>query len=415
MEAAIESPKSKVQNPKWVGLLALFTVASFIEAAFWNQMNVFTPFYLTKLGVAPDEVKTWTGAIGAIASLVGLPFLPFWGALADRYARQPVIVRSFVAHLLAGVITILAGNIWIFVLGRAIQSLSLGNSGLMMTTLSERTPPGRVSFAFAIMSGASPLGAFIGPLVGGPVVDKWGFTTLLTIDVALMLIIILAMIFGYKDSFVGTNRGSILTMAADSVGIIWRSPRLRALFPALFLLFAGWMLAFSYISLVVAQIYTGPESEKATATGIVVGVGGFITMVLSPLLGLVADRVGHWRVLFTAAAVEVFLWPLPLFTRDIVSFAVAWAAISGVASAVFAISFSVLSASAAPEVRGRVMSFAYLPVNVGFFLGAGLGSIVTQAGVFTVFPVAAVMTALGLIALFFAARQEVSPAAVAGE
>lgn len=56
------------------------------------------------------------------------------------------------------------------------------------------------------------------------------------------------------------------------------------------------------------------------------------------------------------------------------------------------------------------MSFAYLPANVGFFLGAGLGSIVTQAGVFMVFPVAALLTALGLITLLFAARQDIAPA-----
>jgi hypothetical protein len=34
-----------------------------------------------------------------------------WGALADRYARQPVIVRSPVVHLIAAALTLLAGNI----------------------------------------------------------------------------------------------------------------------------------------------------------------------------------------------------------------------------------------------------------------------------------------------------------------
>ena len=52
------------------------------------------------------------------------------------------------------------------------------------------------------------------------------------------------------------------------------------------------------------------------------------------------------------------------------------------------------------------MSFAYLPVNMGFILGAGLGSVVTQGSLFNVFPVAAVLTALGLLALIYAARQK---------
>lgn len=393
-------------NPRWVGLLLLFTLAGFVEAGFWNQMNVFTPLYLPQLGVSePEEVKTWTGALAAISSLVGLPFLPFWGALADRYARQPVIVRSFVAHLLAGLLALVAGNVWVFLLARSVMSFSLGNSGLMMTTLSERVPQGRTGLAFSIMSGASPLGAFIGPLAGGPVVDAWGFPTLIAINVAVMAVIVLAMTFGYRDDYRGTARGSLVGMALGSIGVIWSSPRLRALFPALFMLFAGWMLAFTYITLVVAEIYKGDPRELGTATGWVVGVGGLVTLVVSPLVGLLADRFGHWRVLFIGAVLTVFLWPLPIFTRDMVPFTALWAAINGVSSGVFAISFSVLSASAAPEIRGRVMAFAFLPVNVGLLIGAVLGSFVTQASTFAVFPVAAVLTALGVLMLAFAARQ----------
>jgi MFS family permease len=281
----------------------------------------------------------------------------------------------------------------------------------MLTTLSERTPQHRVGFAFSVMSGGSPLGAFLGPLVGGPIVDAWGFPALLAVDSVIMLLVILAMAFGYRDTFVGTNRGSLLGMAGDSLGIIWRSPRLRALFPALFLLFAGWMLAFSFITLAIAEVYKGPKENLGTATGIVVGVGGLVTMVLSPLLGWLADRVGHWRTLFVGAGALVLIWPLPLLTRDIVPFAALWAAINGLGSAVFAISFSVLSASAPQKVRGRVMSFAYLPVNVGAIVGAGVGSVITQVGVFVIFPVASVLTALGVLSMVYAARKEI----VAGE
>jgi hypothetical protein len=51
------------------------------------------------------------------------------------------------------------------------------------------------------------------------------------------------------------------------------------------------------------------------------------------------------------------------------------------------------------------MSFAYLPVNVGGILGPGLGSLITQAGVFMVFPAAALLTAVGVGALFAARKK----------
>src|SRR5215207_1162251 len=143
----------------WRYLLTLYTVACLIEAMFWGQMSAFTPLYLPRLGIAPQDVAGWTGAIVSLSSLVGLPFLPFWGALADRFSRQPVLVRAFVMHLVAGIIAILAANIWLFLLARAVMSLSMGITGLMLTTLSERVPPSRIGLAFSILNSATPVGA----------------------------------------------------------------------------------------------------------------------------------------------------------------------------------------------------------------------------------------------------------------
>jgi MFS family permease len=149
--------------PSGLWLLTLFTFAGFIETVFYGQMNAFTPLYLPKLGVPLADVAVLTGAIVAISNAIGIPFLPFWGALADRYARQPIIVRSSVAHLIAGLIMLIARDVWVFVIGRSIMSLALGNSGLMMTTLSERAP----GTAVGLVLGAGGLATLIlSPIVG---------------------------------------------------------------------------------------------------------------------------------------------------------------------------------------------------------------------------------------------------------
>jgi DHA1 family multidrug resistance protein-like MFS transporter len=309
--------------------------------------------------------------------------------------------------MLTGVLAIFSPNIWVFLVARAIQSLSLGNSGLMMTTISERMPSNRLGLGFGILNGAAPLGLFIGPLIGGPIVDGWGFPALLVIDVALLLAVILALSFGYWDDYKGTDRGSLLRMAWASIGIIAKSPRLRTLFPALFLLFAGWMLAFTYVPLVIERLYRGDEAALATTIGLVAGAAGLATLVISPLLGALADRFGHWRVLFIASAGSVALWPWPVLANDLGTFTLFWALINGFSSAIFALSFSVLSGSIPSEVRGRVMTFSYLPVNVGYAVGPAIGSVITPWNIFAVFPVAAVITAMGIAALAMAARQSV--------
>ena len=391
----------------WVRMTILFTIAGFFEVAAYGQITAFTPLYLPQLGVELSAVPFWVGAITSFSSVVGLPFLPFWGALADRYGRKPLIIRSFVAAFAALALTALAPNVWVFTFARAVQSLGLGNTGLILATLAERTPPGRIAFAFGVVNGANPLGGFVGPLVGGPVMDRFGFPALIAADAAIMTVVVVMLAFGYRDGFVPRPAGgSLLRMAGDGILLIVRSPRLRALFPALFLLFAGWMLAFIYVPLVVARLYTG--SDPATAVGIVLGAGGLGIFVASPVIGAIADRFGKARTLFAGCAVLAAVWSLPFFTRELLSFTIAWTVVNGLAAGLFSVSFTMLSASATDATRGRVMTFAYLPTNIGFVIGPAIGSVVASVDVFLVFPAAAVLTTLGLAAVIYAWRQPVA-------
>src|SRR5438552_2443853 len=101
------------------------------------------------------------------------------------------------------------------------------------------------------------------------------------VDATLMAFVVVLLTFGYRDGFVPRTTGEpLLRMALDGVAMVIRSPRLRALFPALFLLFGGWILAFIYVPLVVARLYAG--ADLATVVGVVLGGGGLVTIAASP-------------------------------------------------------------------------------------------------------------------------------------
>ena len=387
-------------------MLVLFGVAGFVEIVAYGQVTAFTPLYLPRLGIPESEIAFWVGAIASFSNFVGLPFLPFWGALADRYGRKPLIIRSFVTAFIALGLAVIAPNVWVFAFSRAFQSLGLGNTGLMLATLAEHAPAARTAFAFGVVNGANPLGAFVGPLIGGPIVDRFGFPTLIAADALAVAGVVALLSFGYGDGFVPrASSGSLLRMAGDGIMLIARSPRLRTLFPALFLLFAGWMLAYIYVPLVVARLYSG--SDPATAIGIVLGAGGLGVFVASPAIGAIADRFGRSRTLFAGCAALAAIWLLPYFGRDLVTFTVAWAIVNGLAAGLFSVSFTLLSASTGDATRGRVMTFSYLPANMGFVIGPGIGSVIASVDVFLVFPAAAALTAIGLAAVVFAWRQPV--------
>jgi len=388
----------------WRRMLTLFTLASFIEVTAYGQLSAFTPLHLPKIGVAPEDVPVAVGLISAGVNVFGLLFLPFWGVLADRFGRKPLIIRSFAATGAGLAVAAVARNVWFFTLGRGLNSLNLGNSGLMMTTLHESAPAARLGFAFGVVNGAGPLGAFIGPLVGGPLVDRYGFNVVLGVDAVLLAAVVAGLTFGYRDAFVPSReRPPIMRAAFEGLQIIWSSPRLRALFPALLVVFSGWMLTFIYLPLVVQQLH-GDEG-LATAVGIALGASGLVTLLASPAIGAVADRVGHWRVLYIAAIVDGILWLVPWITREYWPFVVAFALVSGIGSGVFSLSFNVLASSATDAARARVMTFAYLPLNLGFIVGPGLGAFIVSKDVFGIFPAATAFELAGVILLAYAARR----------
>jgi MFS family permease len=131
-------------------------------------------------------------------------------------------------------------------------------------------------------------------------------------------------------------------------------------------------------------------------------------MILGPMLGALADRYGAWKILFIASIMALALWPIPALISAVVPFAILWSLLNGIVSSTFALSFTVLSASTSSRVRGRVMTFAYMPMNIGFMVGGAVGARITQSSVFNIFPAAALFNALGLIGLIVAYRQKVS-------
>ena len=54
------------------------------------------------------------------------------------------------------------------------------------------------------------------------------------------------------------------------------------------------------------------------------------------------------------------------------------------------------------------MTFAYLPLNLGFILGPGLGAIIVSRDIFGIFPAATAFELAGVAAIAYAARKRVA-------
>ncbi len=67
-----------------------------------------------------------------------------------------------------------------------------------------------------------------------------------------------------------------------------------------------------------------------------------------------------------------------------------------------------LARSVTSDFRGRVMAFAYLPVNIGSIFGPAVGSIITRYSLYPIFPAASILTLTGMGMVYLALRQAVA-------
>ena len=392
---------SPIMGTMWPRLLFLFTVVSIVEAMLYGSLSAFSPLHLPDIGVPRSDVQAWIGGITSFASLVSIPLAPLWGTLADRYSRKLIIVRSFVVHVVAATVMLLAPSIWVFAIGRALLGFASGDTALMLATIADRTPTPRRGFAFAVVNGSLSVGSLLGTLLGGPIFDRFGFTVLLACMVVLLMAVILGLTLGYHEVPRARTTRPILTMAVESVRIITGSRALRTIFFAQFLVGTSWMLVSTFSALVITSYYGGPD--PGTTVGIVLAIGGVGTILFGPLIGSIADRVGYWRMLLTVSSSLLLAWLALSIVRGLGAYIPIWAVATASMAAVSSLSFNVISNLVDDESRGRIMAFVYLPLNFGSVVGPILGGVIATRNLFAIFPAAALCVMLSLY-FFWRAR-----------
>lgn len=386
------------RNQSWSLLTFLFALANFLEVAVVAHFILFTPAFLATIGFSAEEINAWTGPIASAAFLVGIWFVPFWGVLADRYGRKPLILRSYYVEVLAMAIAAVSQNVWLFLFARVLTGLALGNSGLMFASLTEAAPRQRVALALSLVNGSAPLGALIGALFGGYVVSTYGVHALYAADAVIAALIAIVLSAFYRDPFVPKPTPRISVMLRDALGAVVNSPIAATLFLVSFIYNAAFFFSYAYLPVRIGEIVG--ERAAPTAIGITQGAAGATTLLGSALWGAVADRIGHRRLLAVLMFVASVMW-VPLYVgQSIFDIAIVWALFNSVSPAVASLMFTIISLNIPAEKRGSVLSMIYLPLNVAFVVGPFAAAFVaTNLKVRDVFIVSAVISFVALFVL----------------
>lgn len=140
--------------------IAFFCIFPFIAAMVKRNGNL------------PDsDVGFYSGLIESLFSATQMLVLLFWGRLADRIGRKPVLIYSLVGMAVGPALFGLASTIPQMIVFRCIAGVFSGSSLILRTMVSENSNPETQARAFSFFAFAGNLGIFIGPIVGGALAD----------------------------------------------------------------------------------------------------------------------------------------------------------------------------------------------------------------------------------------------------
>lgn len=360
----------------WILLTALFTISSLFEIVLFGNLGAFTPLYLQSIGFDESGIKLWTGILASAGIALGFWFVPFWGVLADRHGRKLLILRSFAIEAVAVVLMAFTNNIWVFLLGRMMTGLALGNTGLMFATLADESPRDRVGLAISIVTGSQPLGLVLGSLLGGLVVSRLGISYLFAVDGVLIGLVTLMLAVLFKDTFVvGTiyPLGRMLRMAMSAVV---GTPLVLSMFVFSFITTFGTFFSTPFISNRIVEMVAGGDS--GSTIGLVFGIAGVATIIATPLWGFAADRWGHRRLLPLVVLLTAVLYVPLYFATDVTQFTARLFLLYAVNPAVNSLTFATIGLETPPEKRSSVMSMIFMPLNAAILFAPTLAVVITR-------------------------------------
>jgi DHA1 family multidrug resistance protein-like MFS transporter len=286
-------------QPDWRLLLTLYWITSFVEGYGVAQVYAFLPNRLQEVGMSTPDIERFVGLLGALFFLTGLPLIPLWGVWADKYSRKAVIIRSALVEV--GVFAVVAASRepWQLVIGVMLVAFQLGNTGVMMAAIRDVTPPRRLGLAMGIFAASSPLGFGAGPALGAVMIDVLHMTSGSVFAVAAIMSAAVALMLAVGSSEVRPEvvpQGSVLRLAFGAVRGVLSDRIVRWLFLIYGIVFLGRQMSTQYLALLVHEVEHTPL-EVAGSVGLVLGVATIVGAALSPIGGWVADRVGFRTVM----------------------------------------------------------------------------------------------------------------------
>lgn len=380
----------------WRRSLWLIWVALFISNMGFSLVMPFLPLYVQTMGISGHSVELWTGVIFSSTYVSAAVALPYWGRLSDRTGRRPIMIGASLGQGVAVTLMGLATHPWQLVGLRLMLGASFGIMSACIAYMTAITPKSQTGYMLGMIQTAVTAGGILGPFLGGFLATFMGYQPIFFLNGLACFIQASVFIFFLKEKYTPPAKKAAQSRLIDDIRVVTASPTLMAMMVVVAVQCFSIMNAEPIIPLYLQSLNV-PPNLLSFLSGAVFSVVGVATVMASPFLGRMGDRLGYKRVLliclggvavvFTMQGLAANWWQLLLFRFGQGCFA----------GGVFAAGNALVSLASSRSFQGRVFSLSASSQQVGNFLGPLVGGAVAAGISFrAVFPITAVLCLINL-------------------
>lgn len=385
------------EKPIWKKNLFVLSIAVFIAGIAFSEIMPFLSLYINTLGnFSHQQLNFWSGIVYSGTFIVSAVVSPWWGKLADKKGRKPMILRAGIGMSVVIACMGLVQNVWQLLLLRMLQGVFAGfisNSNALVATETPKTNSGQ---ALGTIASATTAGTLLGPLVGGALTSIFSYRITFMITGGLLLLCsILVLFFVHEDDFKPVTAKKL--DKASGVIKSLRSPHLIfGLLLTTLIIQAANNSINPIVSLYVRQLLNG-YGNVVFISGVIAALPGIATFLVASRFGALGDKIGTHKIIvagFIAASIFFFL---TAFVRNTVELGILRFLVGFSDACLFPQVQTMLTKNSPAAVTGRIFSWNQSAMYIGNIVGPLLGSFVS--GMFNYSMVFIVTTVIVLINL----------------
>ncbi len=245
---------------------------------------------------------TFIGLLGSVSSTFNvLTSIPF-GRLSDKRGRKPFLLMWGATNSASHFIYALSKTFWHLIPGKMLMGLGNSASSVSFRSyLADVTPPSKLHVAMALFAVSMGIGVITGPLVGGRLVAAVGFEWTYLVASFIAVASILIVTFGVKErkllqsSDVTDSKTSII----ENLKTVLKNRGVVFVILLSSLNSLGYQVIVDYLPAYIAGL-----GFSAVAVGDLFFARGIFTAAVRFPIGIVAQRIGAWRLMIVAVVVQ---------------------------------------------------------------------------------------------------------------